>query len=197
MGRLRILDEFSGVDRLKAATAAAALGFVPGVMGFLAHRPEFFGRPWKAVYGAGLRAGDGWSKGDVELMATLVSARNGCNFCLRAHGAVAAKHHGQDTVDRVVADWRTAPVPERHRAALAFLDKLTDRPAEVTADDARALAAAGVTGAAAERVLTIGFLFAVQNRLLDAFGYDLPLDKVDRLAWLLDRQGRRPAAAAG
>jgi len=193
MGRLRILDQFSGLDRLKAKTAEAALGFVPGVLGFLAHRPEFFGRPWKTSYGTWMRAGDGWTKGDVELLATLVSARNGCNFCLQAHGAVAAKHHGRATVDWAVADWQTVPVPERLRAALGFLDKLTTRPAEVGAGDGQALLAAGVDRAAADRVVMIGFLFAVQNRLLDAFGYDLPPDRAGRLAWALDLQGRGPA----
>jgi uncharacterized peroxidase-related enzyme len=191
MGRLRILDEFSGMDRLKATTAETALGFLPGVLGFLLHRPAFFGRPWKACYGRWLRAGDGWTKGDAELFAALVSDRNNCAFCLQAHGAVAARSLGRETVDRVVADWRTAPVSGRVRAALGFLDALTLRPAEVGVDDARALMAAGIDRAAAEHVVAIGFLFAVQNRLLDAFGYDLPPDKVGRLAWLLDLQGRR------
>jgi alkylhydroperoxidase family enzyme len=45
----------------------------------------------------------------------------------------------------VYRDWRTAPVDEKLRAALGFVEKLTLRPDELTAADADAVRAAGVS----------------------------------------------------
>ena len=49
------------------------------------------------------------------------------------------------TVDAVLEDWRTAPIPERLRATLTYLEALTLRPTEVNANTMRALRAAGVS----------------------------------------------------
>ena len=42
-------------------------------------------------------------------------------------------------------NWRTAPLPARQRALLAFAHKLTATPAEVGEEDRAALRAAGLT----------------------------------------------------
>jgi alkylhydroperoxidase family enzyme len=77
-------------------------------------------------------------------------------------------------VRAVLADWRQAALSPQLKATLDFLDKLTLRPSEVGPDDAAALAAAGVTRAAAEDAIYICFLFSIMDRLADAFGFQLP-----------------------
>ena len=72
------------------------------------------------------------------------------------------------------ADWRTAPVDERLRAALGFIEKQTLRPDELTADDAEAAYAAGVSREALRNAAHVAALFNMIVRLADAFGWDVP-----------------------
>ena len=71
-------------------------------------------------------------------------------------------------------NWRTAPLAPQLRAMLGFLEKLTLAPDTVTADDARALRAAGLSDAAIEDAIHACVLFNIYDRLADAFGFDIP-----------------------
>ena len=74
----------------------------------------------------------------------------------------------------MVADWRTAPVREELRAALAFIEKQTLRPEELTAADAEAAYAAGVSKQALRDAARVSALFNMIVRLADSFGWDVP-----------------------
>ena len=76
--------------------------------------------------------------------------------------------------EAVERDWRTAPVDERLRAALAFLEKLTLRPAELSTADADAARAAGVSDQALSDAIRVGALFNMIVRLADSLGWDVP-----------------------
>lgn len=77
-------------------------------------------------------------------------------------------------MDAVLEDWRTAPLDERTRAMLAFIEKLTLRPDEVTTDDIGPLRAAGLGDAAIEDAIHVCTLFNVYDRLADSFEFDIP-----------------------
>ncbi|HYT81832.1 MAG TPA: hypothetical protein VEK86_00175 [Gemmatimonadales bacterium] len=74
----------------------------------------------------------------------------------------------------MLADWRTAPVAPKVRAALAFLEKLTLTPAEVRPADVAPLRAAGVSDQAIEDAIQVCVLFNIYDRLADAMGWHLP-----------------------
>jgi alkylhydroperoxidase family enzyme len=76
--------------------------------------------------------------------------------------------------DAVVADWRTAPLRPELRAALAFLEVLTQRPDELSAADAQAAYATGVSREALRDAATICSLFNMITRLADSLGWDVP-----------------------
>jgi uncharacterized peroxidase-related enzyme len=76
--------------------------------------------------------------------------------------------------EAIERDWRTAPIDERLRAALAFLEKLTLRPGELTRADADAARAAGLSDEALVDVIRVGALFSMIVRLADALGWDVP-----------------------
>jgi alkylhydroperoxidase family enzyme len=78
-------------------------------------------------------------------------------------------------VKSVLNDYTTAPVSERVRAALGLLKKVTLDHANVTADDIRTVKRAGVSMAAIEDALEVGYLFNVYDRLADTMGWDVPL----------------------
>ncbi|HEY1552358.1 MAG TPA: hypothetical protein VGG28_31240 [Kofleriaceae bacterium] len=71
-----------------------------------------------------------------------------------------------------LADLDAAPISEPLRAVLVFLQKVTR--SEVIADDARQLAAAGVTRAQIDDALAVCWAFNVINRLADTFAFEIP-----------------------
>jgi alkylhydroperoxidase family enzyme len=76
--------------------------------------------------------------------------------------------------EAVERDWRTAPVDERLRATLGFLEKLTLRPGELTRADAEDVLAAGVSRQALVDAIHVAALFNMIVRLADSLGWDVP-----------------------
>ncbi len=74
----------------------------------------------------------------------------------------------------MVDDWRTAPVSSQVAATLAFLEKLTLRPDELTPEDAEPVYATGVTPQALRDAAAVCSLFSMIVRLADSFGWDVP-----------------------
>ena len=60
------------------------------------------------------------------------------------------------------------------RAALAFIEKQTLHPEELTEADAEAAYAAGVSKQALRDAATVSAMFSMIVRLADAFGWDVP-----------------------
>ena len=71
-------------------------------------------------------------------------------------------------------DWRTAPVDERLRAALGFIEKQTLHPDDLTEADAEAAFAAGVSRDALHDAAHVAALFSMIVRLADSFGWEVP-----------------------
>ena len=79
-----------------------------------------------------------------------------------------------EKLQAILSDWRTAPVDERLRATLTFLEKLTLRPNELVSADADAARAAGVSDDALEEAVRVCFLFCTIDRIADALDFKLP-----------------------
>lgn len=106
-----------------------------------------------------------------------------------SHGAVASYALGDEVWEAVAADWRTAPLRPELKATLAFLEKQTLRPEELTTVDAERVYAADVSRAALHDAATVCGLFNMIVRLADSLGWDVP--SWERL------QGRAPAMLEG
>src|SRR5262245_6336212 len=97
-----------------------------------------------------------------------------------------------------MADWRTAPIADKLRATLGFLEKLTLAPAEVGPDDVAPLRAAGLSDQAIEEAIYVCFLFNVMDRLADAFDFTMPSPKsISRAAWFLYTLGYGSGSVPG
>ncbi len=121
-----------------------------------------------------MRGPSAWSVGDRELMAAFVARTNQCEFCTKAHSAVAQRAYSDGkTVSAVLSDLDTAALSEPLRATLLSLGKLT-REHTVDADDMRAVFAAGASRQQIEDALAVCFSFNVIARLADAFGFAVP-----------------------
>ena len=77
-------------------------------------------------------------------------------------------------MDAALEDWRTAPLDERTRATLGFLEKLTLFPDALDASDVAPLRAAGLSDQAIEDAIHVCALFNVYDRLADSFEFDIP-----------------------
>lgn len=77
-------------------------------------------------------------------------------------------------VDAVLNDWRTAPIDERLRAALGYLEKLTLAPDTLTKADIVHLHECGLTDEAIYEAGYVCFMFSIIVRLADAFEFEVP-----------------------
>ena len=137
-----------------------------------------------------LRGPSLWSIGERELMAAMVAKWNSCAFCVGAHGAVAAKIMKRPLVDAALADFRSAPIPEALKEALAFLEVITLRPMELTAQHAREALRSGLTREALRDAAAVAALFNIITRYADALGFAIPsAPEFDRAADMLLKRG--------
>jgi alkylhydroperoxidase family enzyme len=92
---------------------------------------------------------------------------------VKAHGAVASEVLGNATLEAVLADYRTAPISDKLRATLAFLEKVTTAPDTLAPADARAVLDTGVTRQGVKDALHVAAMFNAINRLADAFDFEV------------------------
>lgn len=174
--RLKILDTGHGLGKkaLFALIRAVSRQPVLDIIKLVSYRPDFHGDPMKAVTQEAMRGPSSWSVGDRELMAAVVAKANECAFCTAAHAAVArGAYRDEAKVAAVLANLDTAPIEAPLKATLKLLRKLTVEHA-VTADEMRAVLAAGATRSQIEDALAVAFAFNVTARLADAFGFAIP-----------------------
>jgi alkylhydroperoxidase family enzyme len=175
--RLRILDggHGFGTKALFALIRTASRQPVLDVIKLVKYRADFYGGPMGGVTQETMRGSSTWSVGDRELMAALIAKTNQCEFCTKAHAAVAQAAYDLDgkQVSDLLSDLDTASIEEPLRATLLMLGKLT-REHTVDADDMRAVLAAGASRRQIEDALAVCFSFNVIARLADAFGFFVP-----------------------
>jgi uncharacterized peroxidase-related enzyme len=147
---------------------------LPEVLKLIKYRPDFFGKQMATVTHNAMRGSSIWSIGDRELMAAFISKINECEYCTRAHTAVAARAYPDKAkVAAALSNLDTAPIQEPLRATLRMLAKLT-REQTVNADDMRALLSSGVSREQIEDALAICFAFNIIDRLAEAFAFAVP-----------------------
>lgn len=147
---------------------------LPDAARLVFYRPDFYGTPMTAFTQETMRGPSAWSVGDRELMAAYVAKMNECEFCIKAHSAVAAKAYQDEArVAAVLTDLETAPIAEPLRATLRLLGKLT-RDHTVDVNDMRAVLTAGVSREQIEDALAVCFAFNTTARLADAFEFHVP-----------------------
>src|SRR5579864_2985867 len=147
------------------AKARERLGFVPNVFRVYAFRPERLSA-WFAHYRQLHEPTPNLSAADREMIAVVVSAANGCLYCLVAHGAALRAELGDPVLgERISYDWRRAGLDERRTAICAFAEKLTRQPRDMTREDLQALLEVGLTEAEAWDVAELAAMYNFTNRM--------------------------------
>ena len=190
--RLKIIENgLSPLQKLQMAIIRQVMaGHVPGPIPALSYRADFFGKQFNDCVQMSLREATEWHKSETELFAAFVSYNNTCQFCYTAHTAVTLKGTDPATVQAVFNNWRTAPVNEKVRATLGFLQKLTRTPDAVCPEDLQAMKDAGVSKRGIEEAIYICFVFCTINRLANAFDFELANEKsLNRVGFVLYNMG--------
>jgi uncharacterized peroxidase-related enzyme len=174
--RLAILDNGHrlGTKLLFAFIRAVSRRPVLDIIKLVKYRADFYGGPMAKVTHEAMRGPSAWSVGDRELMAAVVAQANDCEFCTKAHAAVAKAAFKTDAkVASVLLSIDDAEIEEPLRATLRMLHKLTrERPLNVA--DMREVLQAGVSRAQVEDALAVAFSFNTITRLAETFGFAVP-----------------------
>jgi len=114
------------------------------------------------------------STAQVELIALVVSATNGCGYCVAHHGPRLAAALGDEALARAVArDYREADLAARDRVLLDYAVALTCEPSERTRADVERVREYGFDDAAILEATHVAAYFNLVNRMASALGVTL------------------------
>lgn len=141
-------------------------GFVPNVFLTLAHRPAEF-RAFFAYHDAlMLKEGGNLSKADREMIVTATSAKNGCLYCVVAHGALLRIYAKNPLVaDQVAVNHLKADITPRQRAMLDFALKVCLQSEQVNDADYTVLRSHGFDAEDIWDIAAITAFFGLSNRM--------------------------------
>jgi uncharacterized peroxidase-related enzyme len=145
-------------------------GFVPNVFITLARRPAEF-RAFFAYHDAlMLKETGSLSKADREMIVTTTSAKNGCLYCVVAHGALLRIYAKQPLLaDQVAVNHRKADITPRQRAMLDFAIKVCLDSETIGEADYAALREHGFDDEDIWDITSITAFFGLSNRLANSF----------------------------
>src|ERR1700761_6015339 len=113
--RLSILDDGHsfGTKVLFTLIRTASRQPVLDVIKLVKYRADFYGEPMSKITQEAMRGPSSWSVADRELMAAFVAKTNQCEFCTKAHTAVAQRAFGDSkNVSAILSDLDTATTME-------------------------------------------------------------------------------------
>jgi uncharacterized peroxidase-related enzyme len=111
----------------------------------------------------------------------VVSATNGCGYCVAHHGPRLARALGDESLARAVAaDYREANLRAQDRVLLDYAVALTCEPAERKLEDVDRMREYGFDDPAIVRATAIAAYYGLVNRIVGALGVAL---EADLAAW--------------
>lgn len=149
---------------------------LPGITGLLEYRKDT-AAPIRALTQVLLRGPSTLTEAERELIATVVSYRNACQFCTRAHTAAANVLLGEhDTVERVKEDIDSAPVSKKMKALLHIASAVQTSGKNVTKELVQTARQEGATDVEIHDTVLIAALFCLYNRYVDGLATATPTD---------------------
>ena len=109
----------------------------------------------------------------AQMLAVVVSATNGCGYCVAHHGPKLALLVGEPLARGVARDYREANLAARDRVLLDAAVALTCEPAERTQADVERMREYGFDDAAILKATEIAALYNLVNRVVCALGVQI------------------------
>ena len=166
---------------------------LPGITGLLEYRKDT-AAPIRELTQFLLRGPSTLTEAERELIATIVSHRNQCKFCVTAHTAAADLLLGEkNTTHEVKQNILTAPVSEKMKALLTIAAQVQVSGKNVTQASIDEAKEAGATDIEIHDTVLIAALFCLYNRYVDGLATALPEKEeyFDSLAQRLVNHGYR------
>ena len=155
--------------RERIAVVQEKSGFVPNVFFALARRPDEF-RAFFAYHDALMEKPGGLTKAEREMIVVATSGVNNCQYCVVAHGAILRIRAKNPLVaDQIAVNYRKADLAPRQKAMLDFAVKVAERSHAIENADYDELKRHGFSDDDAWDVAAIAAMFAMSNRLANAF----------------------------
>jgi uncharacterized peroxidase-related enzyme len=150
---------------------------VPGIRSLAVYRPET-GKHLYALAQVLLRDASPLTPAERELIATHVSARNNCMFCMSSHAAAARELYGdqRDVVDCVIDNAAEVPLSPKMKALLTIAGKVQQSGKAVTEQDIAEARKHGADDRTIHDTVLIAATFSLFNRYVDGLATVTPDD---------------------
>jgi len=147
---------------------------LPGITGLLEYRKDS-AAPIRELTQFLLRGPSTLTEGERELIATIVSHRNQCKFCVTAHTAAADLLLGEkNTTQKIKENVFTAPLSDKMKALLIIAAQVQESGRSVTEVSIQNAKDAGATDIEIHDTVLIAALFCLYNRYVDGLATALP-----------------------
>lgn len=149
---------------------------LPGITGLLEYRKDS-AEPIRHLTQFLLRGPNSLSEGERELIATIVSHHNECEFCSSAHTAATDLLFGEsNTAACVKENIDTAPVSEKMKALLGIARQVQQSGKAVTEESVARARREGASDVEIHDTVLIAALFCLYNRYVDGLATIAPTD---------------------
>ncbi|MET0244188.1 MAG: peroxidase-related enzyme [Flavitalea sp.] len=153
---------------------------VPGIRSLVMFRPET-GKYLYELAQVLLRGPSPLTEAEREIIATYVSSRNECKFCMSSHAAAARALLGKDEqlMDDVLNDYQSADISDKMKALLNIAGKVQILGKEVKQEDIDAARAVGANDLDIHDTVLIAATFSMYNRYVDGLASLTPPNRED------------------
>ncbi|MFT7674931.1 MAG: putative peroxidase-related enzyme [Gammaproteobacteria bacterium] len=154
--------------RQRIEAVAEKSGFIPNVFRALAHRPEEF-RAFFAYHDTLMdKETLGLNKAEREMIVVATSARNQCQYCVIAHGAILRIRAKDPLIaDQLATNYRKADISERQTRMLDYALKVSREAESLSDKDHGLLLSHGFDLDDIWDIGAIAAFFGLSNRLVN------------------------------
>ncbi len=153
-------------QRIKEVNEKA--GFIPNIFLALAHRPAEF-RAFFAYHDALMdKETPGLNLAEREMIVVVTSARNQCQYCVIAHGAVLRIRAKNPLIaDQLATNYRKADITERQTVMLDYALKVSRQAEKINEQDTAILHEHGFDDDDIWDIGAISAFFGLSNRIVN------------------------------
>ena len=143
-------------------------GFIPNIFLTLSRRPDEF-RAFFAYHDTLMdKETPGLSMAEREMIVVTTSARNQCQYCVIAHGAILRiRARNPQIADQLAANYRKADISARQQAMLDFALKVSHQAETVNESDYEKLNTLGFDDEDIWDIGSISAFFGLSNRIVN------------------------------
>ncbi len=162
------LDSFPEDIRRRFDEVQEKVGFIPNIFLVLARRPAEF-RAFIAYHDALMdKETPGLGLAEREMIVVTTSARNQCQYCAIAHGAILRiRAKNPYIADQLATNYRKADISERQKAMLDFALKVSRKAEKVDESDYQRLNEFGFDDEDIWDIASISAFFGLSNRIVN------------------------------